>query len=317
MQHRASRMLAATLVLVGVTSCGSGGSSTTEHPDVRERGGATTTAPDALETVKEAVATSNRSDSARFSGSFFFDANALGTDDPADGTVSMRAGAASYVVDMQKETEGLVPPSTPRNQLQMRVRDVNGKLYLQFPAAFASAGIGNSWVAIPSKSAPEGVQLPPGFSQVSQRPFLAARLLRPSACFDVIDSATSARLVGKESVRGDETTRYALQWAPRAWVEDAGLFFFFGKDRSAGRLATLDEVLNKSSIADVWIDAQGRVRRVIGSADLTLIAPYFDPPGDPNVWKELRTKCEFYDYGAKVPTATVPSAVVTSGTGGT
>jgi hypothetical protein len=172
-------------------------------------------------------------------------------------------------------------------------------------------------VVINAKSAPTGVQLPPGFSQVSERPFLAARLLRPATCFDVIESATSARLVGKESVRGVETTRYALQWAPRAWVEDAGLFFFFGKDRSAGRLATLDEVLNRSSIADVWIDGEGRVSRLIGSSDLTLIAPYFDPPGDPNVWKELRTKCEFYDYGAKVPAVSVPSAVVSAGTGGT
>jgi len=309
-------MLAATLVLVGATSCGSGGSSTTEKPAVRERGGATTTAPDALETVKAAVATSNRAESARFSGSFFFDASALGTDDPAQGTASLRAGTASYVVDMQKETDGLVPPSTPPSELQMRVRDVDGKLYLQFPAAFASAGVGADWVRIDAKSAPEGVKLPPGFGQVSSRPFLAARLLRPSTCFDVLDSATSARLVGKESVRGEETTRYALQWAPRAWVEDAGLFFFFGKDRSAGRLATLDEVLNRSSIADVWIDGEGRVRRVIGSSDLTLIAPYFDPPGDPDVWKELRTKCEFYDYGANIPAVTAPSAVVTSGTGG-
>jgi hypothetical protein len=316
MRHKAGRMLAATLVLVGAASCGSGGSDTETRPPVRERGGETTAPPNVLDTVKRAIATSKDAGTASFAGSFFFDAAPLGTDDPAAGTVSLRDGTAQYTVDMQKETEGLAPAGTPSNELQLHVRDVGGRLYLQFPAAFASAGVGSQWLRIPAKSAPTGVKLPPGFENVSARPFLAARLLRPATCFDILDHAVSARLVGPESVRGTATTRYAIEWAPRQWVEDAGLFFFFGADRSPQRLATLDDVLRKSTIGDVWIDDAGRVRRLIVSADLTLIAPYFEPPGNPGMWRELRTKCELYDYGTRVPAVAAPAAVFTP-SGGT
>jgi hypothetical protein len=122
-------------------------------------------------------------------------------------------------------------------------------------------------------------------------------------------------LVGTESVRGKNTTRYALEWAPRAWVENSGLFYFFGKSRSADRLATIDQVLAKATFADVWIDDLGRVRRLVTSGDLTVIAPYFDPPGDPQMWRELKTRCEFYDYGTRGPAVQVPNNVVTQGRG--
>ena len=85
MRHRASRMLAATLVLVGAASCGSGGSSTNERPAVRERGRNTTTVPNAIGIVKDALSASRAADTANFVGSFFFDATALGTEDPAAG----------------------------------------------------------------------------------------------------------------------------------------------------------------------------------------------------------------------------------------
>ncbi|MDQ1519899.1 MAG: hypothetical protein QOI55_972, partial [Actinomycetota bacterium] len=178
MRHMASRMLAATLVLVGAASCGSGGSGTSDRPAVRERGGNTTAPTSAIDTVKRAVATSRKGGSAQYAGSFFFDAAPLSTEDPAAGSVSLRDNAAEYTVDMQGSTTGLVPPSTPNTQIQLRVRDVGGALYLQFPAAFASAGIGNAWVRISEAADPTGVQVPKGFEQVSARPFLAARLLR-------------------------------------------------------------------------------------------------------------------------------------------
>jgi hypothetical protein len=316
MRQKASRMLAATLVLVGAAGCGSGGSTTSERPAVRERGGSTTTPASAIDAVKRAIATSREGDTAHYAGSFFFDAGPLGTDDPAAGSVSLRNQTAAYTVDMQQETTGLVPPGTPPSGAQLRVRDVGGRLYLQFPAAFQSAGVGDRWVSVDALAPPTGTTLPPGFEQVSGRPFLAARLLRPATCFDILGSATSARLVGPETVRGKRTTRYALTWAPRKWVENAGLFFFFGSDRSPQRLATIDDVLAKATIGDVWLDDLGRVRRLITAADLTVVAPYFTPPGDPKMWRELRTKCEFYDYGIPVRTIAPPSNVATRGGGG-
>jgi hypothetical protein len=315
MRQWASRTLAATLVLVGAASCGSGGSdgSTGERPAVQERGGGTTSTSNAIRTVRHAAAASRAGDAVHYRGSFYFDAGELGTDDPASGAASLDDGTASYTVDMQAATTGLVPAGTPPSDIQLRVRDVGGQLYLQFPAAFASAGVGDSWVRIPEDADPAGVQLPRGFEKVSSRPFLAARLLRPATCLDILDRATSARAVGPELVRGTKTTRYALQWSPRSWVEDVGLYYFFGTDRSPERLATIDDVLRKATIADVWLDARGRVRRLVTSVDLTIVAPYFSPPGDPAMWRELRTRCEFYDYGTRLATVRRPADVVTQG----
>jgi hypothetical protein len=315
MRFWASRTLAATLVLVGATSCGSGGSdgSTSERPAVRERGGGTTSTSNAIATIRHAIVASREGDTAHYAGSFYFDAGELGTDDPAGGGASLADGTSSYTVDMQAETTGLVAKGTPPGDIQLRVRDVGGQLYLQFPAAFESAGVGDSWVRIPDDADPAGVQLPLGFEKASPRPFLAARLLRPQACLDILDRATSARLVGPESVRGKQTTRYALQWTARPWVESSGLFFFFGTDRSPERLAILDDALRKASIADVWLDDLGRVRRLVTSIDLSLVAPYFTPPGDPKMWREVRTRCEFYDYGTKLSPVERPTDFVTQG----
>jgi hypothetical protein len=266
--------------------------------------------PNAIGVVKDAVTASRDADTANYAGSFFFDATALGTEDPAEGRVSHRSKTAEYTVDMQGEQTGLVPPSTPLEDIRMQVRDVDDRLYLQFPAAFESAGVGNRWVRIAAKSAPTGATLPPGFENVSLRTFLAARLLRPEACFQVVSDATRARLVGPETVRGAPATRYAVEWAPRKWAEDAGLFFFFGADRSDARLAALDAAFAQATTADVWVDDVGRVRRIVGVVDLTLVAPHFDPPGDPATWRQLRTKCEFFDYGTRVPAVDAPNDVV-------
>jgi hypothetical protein len=314
--RKASRMLAATLVLVGATGCGSGGSSQNDRPAVRERGGETTAPESAIDTVRDAIETSSEANTARYLGSFFFDAGPLGTDDPAAGSASLQDRTARYVVDMQAETEGLVPEGTPSAEVRLEVRDLGDELYLRFPAAFESAGVGDAWVRMPAVAEPTGENVPPGFEAVSGRVFLAARLLRPQTCFDLLQTATTAREIGPETVRDKETTRYALQWAPRQWVEDTGLFFFFGDDRSPERLATLDNVLAEAAIADVWIDDLGRVRRIVASADLTLIAPYFVQAGDTSMWRDLRTSCEFFDYGAEIPEVSVPDNVVTRGAGG-
>src|SRR4051812_20378134 len=194
MPGRASRMLAATLVLVGVTGCGSGAADKAEPPQrpaIDARGGAPTTTVDAIGTVKRAVATTRQASSAHYAGSFFFDAGPLGTDDPATGSVSLSGGTATYDVDMKAETDGLVAPGTPPDQVVLHVRDMGDKLFLQFPAAFTSAGVGDRGVQVPEKSPPAGVETPPGFANVSGRVLLAARLLRPGSCFDVLDRATS------------------------------------------------------------------------------------------------------------------------------
>jgi hypothetical protein len=312
MRHKASRMLAATFVLVGATSCGSGGSDPSDQATTPERA-ETTSAEGMLETIERAAAATREAQSAAYQASFFFDAGPLGTEDPATGRVSPAAGRAEYTVDMQAETQGLVPEGTPRAEIRLEVRDLGDDLYLRFPAAFESAGVGEQWVQVPARAAPIGPSTPEGFEEVSARVFLAARLLRPETCLSVLGATRRAVEVGPDEVRGQAATRYAIEWAPRQWVEDVGLFFFFGEDRSPERLAVLDRVLDDATIGDAWVDEEGRVSRVTVSADLSLISPYFDPPGTGELWRDLRAKCEFYDYGDGGATIEAPADAVQTG----
>jgi hypothetical protein len=303
----------ATAVVIATLVASCGGGTGKSNGAASQNGSGTTEAfqpPTPLQAVQNAIVATRNAHSARYAGTFFFDAGPLGTNDPAAGVIALQDGDAAYVVDMHAETSGLVPAGTPPAQINLHVLDLGKYLYLNFPAAFSSVqGVGNTWVRIPEHSSPLGVTNPPGFQLVSARVFLAARLLRPDTCLEIVEGVTAARVVGQEVVRGKPTTRYSIQWAPRAWVENSGLFFFFGKDRSPARLASLDKVLGQATTADVWIDDLGRIRKVVGSADLTVISRYFDPPAGPGLWRSLRTECDFYDYGAPTGTIGSPSNV--------
>jgi hypothetical protein len=305
-------MLATSVVIATlVASCGGGTGKS--NGAAAQHGSGTTEAfqpPTPLQSVQNALVATRNAQSARYAGTFFFDAGALGTNDPAAGVIALQNGDAAYTVDMHAETLGLVPVGTPPSEIKLNVLDLGKYLYLNFPAAFSTApGVGNSWVRIPEHSSPLGVTYPPGLTTVSLRVFQAARLLRPDTCLEIVEGATAARVVGQEVVRGKQTTRYSIEWAPRAWVENTGLFYFFGKDRSPTRLATLDRVLGQGTTADVWIDDLGRIRKVVGNADLTVISQYFDPPSHNGPWRSLRTECDFYDYGISTGKITSPSSV--------
>jgi hypothetical protein len=312
-------MLATSVVIATlVASCGGGTGKS--NGAAAHQGSGTTEAfqpPSPLQAVQSATVATRNAQSARYAGTFFFDAGPLGTNDPAAGVIALHDGDAAYTVDMHAETVGLVPPGTPPAQIQLRVLDLGKYLYLNFPIAFATApGVGDSWVRIPEHSAPLGEKNPPGLDSVNSRVFLAARLLRPDTCLEIVEGATSARVVGQEVVRGKPTTRYSIQWAPRSWVENSGLFYFFGQDRSPTRLATLDKVLGQATTADVWIDDLGRIRKVVGSADLTVIKNYFDPTVRNGPWRSLRTECDFYDYGISTGSIASPTNVFAPSTTG-
>jgi hypothetical protein len=38
-----------------------------------------------------------------------------------------------------------------------------------------------------------------------------------------------------------------------------------------------------------------------------VIAPYLEPAGSGDLWRELRAKCEFYDYGTDVSGIEAPA----------
>jgi hypothetical protein len=320
MLRTARRMLATSVVIATmVASCGGGTGKS--NGAAAQSGSRTTEAfqpPTPLQAVQNAVVATHDAASARYTGSFFFDAGPLlGTNDPGSGVIALQNGDANYTVDMHFATTGVVPPGTPPAQAQLHVLDLGNKLYLNFPAAFSYAtGVGNNWVPINQYSAPAGEQNPVGFQGVNSRVFLAARLLRPASCLEIVQGATAARVVGPEDVKGKPTTRYSIQWAPRTWVENSGLFYFFGKDRSPARLAAIDRVLSTATTADVWVDELGRIRKVVASADLSVIKHIFDASVSNGPWRSLRTECDFFDYGTPSGAITAPTNVFAPATSG-
>jgi hypothetical protein len=135
---------------------------------------------------------------------------------------------------------------------------------------------------------------------MSARIALSARFERPAVAFAILDTVSGAREVGTATVRGKETTRYTIDVKLRTMLDAVGLMFFFGNPTSPAKLAQIDDVAAKAAHVDVFVDPLGRIRELLVDADLTIVAPIFDPPQDPKVWRELRVEWDFFDYGVKV-----------------
>lgn len=262
---------------------------------------------DAITIVRDAVIATRDAGRARTVSTFYFDAGPFGTTDIAEGLIDLATGDAEFDVDMSDKPSSLVPEGTPPSEIHMTAIEHDGALYLRFPAGFSATGHGDEWIEIPADADPVAPLVPDGMDGTSGRIWLAARLLRPAHCLDVLDQAVSAREVGPDSVRGKPTTRYTVDYHPRAWVEGTGLFMFFGKDRSPERLAVLDDVIDSAATIDVWIDELGRVRKLVGTGDLSIVAPFFDPPSDPAAWRSLRSECELFELGVDDQPAAIPT----------
>jgi hypothetical protein len=99
--------------------------------------------------------------------------------------------------------------------------------------------------------------------------------------------------VGDESVRGVATTRYRTTVDPNKAMAQLG----------ADERGIVQQMLKQlgTSPVDVWIDGQGRVRRVQNSLSFSTSGP------STNGLKSLASTTEFYDFGTPV-TITVPPA---------
>jgi hypothetical protein len=85
--------------------------------------------------------------------------------------------------------------------------------------------------------------------------------------------------------------------------------FYFGNPSTPAELKAIDDLCKEAAHVDVFVDQLGRIRELLVDADLTVVAPHFDPPQDPKFWRELRVVWDFYDYGVdasvKEPTSSV------------
>jgi hypothetical protein len=292
-------------------ACGSGDKAASSTTSAAGRSGTAdaTAATSPLDIVKRSVELSRESGSARVSHRLVFDASALTANEASVGVADLQHDTAQWENDMSGSPNGLVPPGTPPDQVHLKVRQVDGSLYVSLPAAYRAAGIAQNWLKVPVVP-PAGSTGFTGFEKVSPRIALSARFERPEVAFTILKTVTGARAVGPASTRGKETTRYSIDVKLRAMLEDVGLMFFFGDPKDPAKLAAIDKAAAEASTVDVFVDELGRVRELLVVSDLSLIAPLFDPPQDPKIWRELRLEWDFYDYGVKVAVAAPTSSVL-------
>jgi hypothetical protein len=290
-------MFALPLVIaIIVASCG-GGSGDDDHS--ADSSPSTAAALSPLAIVKEAVATTRASGTARTSLQLVSDITAFSANEYAEGLANLRTGESEFTHDMSSTPVGLVPDGTPADEVVLKAREVGKDLYLSLPPAFKAAGIDQTWVKVPA-DLPRGTSGFKGLDGMSPRIALSSRFERPAVAFAILDTASAARDVGSATVRGKPTTRYSIDVKLRTMLEEVGLMFFFGDPSTPKELAAIDELCKDAAHVDVFIDELGRIRELFLDADLTVVAPHFKPPQDPRYWHELRIEWDFYDYGVKV-----------------
>jgi hypothetical protein len=292
------RLLALPIVVAIVAAgCGSSGGSGDDS--------ASDTAPDAapvekpLDIVKQSIETTRDSGTARVAHALISDITAFSANEASVGVANLKTGDGEWTHDMSDTPNGLVPPGTPPDEIVQNVREVGQDLFVSLPPAFKAAGIDDKWIRVPDEP-PAGTSGFVGLEGMSPRIALSARFERPDLAFSILDTVTAAREVGTATVRGKETTRYSIDVKLRQMLTDVGLMFYFGNPSTPAELKAIDDVCAQAAHVDVFVDQLGRIRELLVDADLTVVAPHFDPPQDPKFWRELRVEWDFYDYGVDV-----------------
>ena len=311
MSRKSVRWLALPLAVAMVAAgCGgSGGSGDDATADTSPGDAAPVEKP--FDVVKQSIETTRDSGTARVSHALVSDITAFSANEQSVGVANLKTGDGEWTHDMSDTPQGLVPAGTPPGQVVQEVREVGKDLFVSLPPAFKAAGIKDTWIRVPDEP-PAGTSGFVGFEGMSPRIALSARFERPEVAFNILDTASGAREVGTATVRGKETTRYSIDVKLRQMLTDVGLMFFFGNPSTPAELKAIDDLCKEAAHVDVFVDQLGRIRELLVDADLTVVAPHFDPPQDPKFWRELRVEWDFYDYGVdvsvKAPTSSVHDA---------
>lgn len=199
------------------------------------------------------------------------------------GAVDLPGGRADLTFDLS----GLAPDAPRR----LPVRVIGAKSYLDFTGQPLPSGItlpaGKTWVSVDSTSAPTLDTLTP-FGDVTTHPARAMQALR--------GVGASVHSIGAEKIRGVATTRY------RGDVSLVDIVRPAPGTMPAAQQATIRTQLAKLEgtrvPTDVWVDADGRARRIqvtITAADFTPVDP--SAAGDHTI---VTTTMEFSDFGRRV-----------------
>jgi hypothetical protein len=207
------------------------------------------------------------------------------------GALDLAAGRADLTFDLSG-----VGADAPR---RLAVRVIGATTYLDFTGQSLPGGAtlppGKHWVRVDDTGAPGFNSLSP-FGDINTHPTRALQSLR--------GVASSVRLIGTEKVRGVTTTRYrgdvALVDVLRSPAPGGA-----GQQQPAAREA-LAKLGDARIPVDVWIDGDGRARRIQETVTAAAFAPV--EPGAAGDHTIITNSVEFSDFGRPVHVVAPPVA---------
>jgi hypothetical protein len=190
-----------------------------------------------------------------------------------DGAIDFRTGAFQFGIDTGS-LQGL------RGGFEMELRLVDGVAYMQVSSlpdevqdGFERVTGGKSWIKI--DPAAFGLAAGSGFGQAD-----------PGASMDALRGVDDVTRVGEEEVRGEPTVHY------RGTVDVAKAMAEL-PESLRGRLSSVPGLFGTPWAVDVWIDADGRTRKMAIDVDTSVMS--------------MRQEIEFFDFGADVDLSAPPA----------
>lgn len=210
-----------------------------------------------------------------------------GAADPVNKRMSLSFDMRELLLEAMEASGEPIPPESEALLSEPMTMLVDGNvMYMRFPAFAELLGPGKEWIKIDLSKA-SGVEDVFGSGSGASDPAAMLQFLRGAG--DVTE-------VGREEIRGAQTTHYrgsytlrqALDAAPEAQRTDV--------QKAMDNLGLTDEAFDQPIPYDVWIGDDGFVRRFDMKMDMTKLAPSAAVEG----LGDVTVTTEFHDFGTAV-----------------
>ena len=304
-------MNARPLLVAGVASAlllaacsGSDSSTTTLQPsgDTAAEVATTTTvtaAPmDNQATLAEALTKTTEFDSGRMEGSFEISGveglpTGTGISLPFSGSFDNEADAFTFTMDMSSmagDLGGDLPAETADMFGVMEVRQFGDTTYMRWPF-FSFLGVQTEWVSMPTED-----------SGSTTADFAAAAPGNPGDFLSFFgDTDASVEEVGRETVRGVETTHYLAVFDTAKLLEEA-------TPEERAEIEAQGPIPLEEMPMDIWIGDDGLVYRYVVDITGDTVAA---SPGEG--FERMLMTFEMYDWGEDIDIEVPPADQVTDG----
>jgi hypothetical protein len=274
---RPSRIAIVVASALALTACGSGGGSSSSVSK--------TTVPVSRKIVLTSIVTTAAAKTARIELTVGISGG--GSDNPgkltADGAVDFGTGDSQLTMYFDGPLGSALSDG-------FETRTVDGVVYMRMPSGLAGIPMteGKPWFAIDSSKFGG-----PGDSS----PLDLSGQADPTKALAYLEKVSSdVREVGSDSIRGTDTTHY------RATLDLAKSVDVNGKNVPPGLRDSVKQFagLFGTIPADVWIDGDGRLRRLRIEIDFGKILRGLGAPGSQTDNAVMTETLDFYDFGAPV-----------------